>query len=114
MTIADNLIHDVGIDYRDFSGLMFTYTQDVVVSHNDVYNVPYSGLNSGYGWGTNDAGGNSDYKTRSTGDLYRYQPLYTNPTIAMNNTVSANYVHLAQLQMNDGGGATTTCRRIPG
>jgi hypothetical protein len=103
MTIADNLIHDVGIDYRDFSGLMFTYTQDVVVSHNDVYNVPYSGINSGYGWGTNDAGGNSDYKTRSTGDLYSYQPLYANPTVAMNNTVSANYVHLAQLQMNDGG-----------
>jgi hypothetical protein len=102
-TITDNLVHDIGIDYRDFAGIMFTYTQNVTVSHNEVYDVPYSGINSGFGWGTNDAGGNSDYKTRSTGDLYNYQPLYTNPTIAMNNKVSANYLHLMQLQMNDGG-----------
>jgi hypothetical protein len=103
MTIKDNLVHDVGIDYRDFAGIMFTYTANVVVSHNEIYNVPYSGLNSGLGWGTNDAGGNNEYKTRATGDLYLYQPLYTNATIAKNNTVSANYVHQAMLQMNDGG-----------
>jgi hypothetical protein len=30
-------------------------------------------------------------------------PLYTNFTMAMNHTVSANYLHLMQLQMNDGG-----------
>ena len=103
ITIKDNLIHDVGIDYRDFSGLLFTYTQNVVVSHNEVYNLPYSGINSGYGWGTNDAGGNSDYKTRAQGDLYKYQPLYTNPTIAKNNQIIANSIHQGMLQMNDGG-----------
>jgi hypothetical protein len=103
MTISDNLVHDIGIDYRDFAGIMLTYTQHVTVSHNEVYNVPYSGISSGFGWGTNDAGGNSDYKTRATGNLYNYQPLYANPTVATNNTVSANYLHLMQLQMNDGG-----------
>jgi hypothetical protein len=103
MTINDNLVHDVGIDYRDFAGIMFTYTEKVVVSHNEIYNVPYSGIATGLGWGTNDAGGNSDYKARATGDLYLYQPLYKNSTIAMNNTVSANYLHQMQLQMNDGG-----------
>ena len=103
ITVKDNLIHDIGVDYRDFAGLMFTYTQNVVVTHNEVYNVPYSGIASGLGWGTNDAGGNSDYKTRATGNLYSYQPLYANGTVAMNNTISANYVHLMQLQMNDGG-----------
>ncbi|HVT09648.1 MAG TPA: hypothetical protein VHO67_19440, partial [Polyangia bacterium] len=103
ITLKDNLVHDIGIDYRDFAGLMFTYTQNVVVTHNEVYNVPYSGIASGFGWGTNDAGGNADYKTRSTGNLYKYQPLYATGTVAMNNTISANYVHLMQLQMNDGG-----------
>ena len=103
LTITDNLVHDVGIDYRDFAGIMFTYTASAVVSHNEIYNVPYSGIATGLGWGTNDAGGNNDYKTRSTGDLYLYQPLYANPTTAKNNTVSANYVHQAMLQMNDGG-----------
>jgi hypothetical protein len=103
LTIKDNLVHDVGIDYRDFAGIMFTYTASVVVSHNEIYNVPYSGIATGLGWGTNDTGGNNDYKTRSTGNLYLYQPLYANPTTAKNNTVSANYVHQAMLQMNDGG-----------
>jgi len=103
ITIKDNLVHDVAIDYRDFAAIMFTYTANVVVAHNEIYNVPYSGINSGLGWGTNDAGGNNEYKTRATGDLYLYQPLYVNPTTAKNNMVSANYVHQAMLQMNDGG-----------
>jgi hypothetical protein len=103
ITIKDNLIHDVGIDYRDFAGIMFTYTTNAVVSHNEVYNIPYSGINSGLGWGTNDAGGNNDYKTRSTGNLYQYQPLYANATTAKNNMVSANSIHQGMLQMNDGG-----------
>ena len=103
ITIKDNLVHDIGIDYRDFAGIMFTYTTSAVVSHNEVYNVPYSGIATGLGWGTNDAGGNNDYKTRSTGNLYAYQPLYASATTAKNNTVNANYVHLAMLQMNDGG-----------
>ena len=71
----DNLIHDIGIDYRDFSGVMSTYTANVVVSHNELYNLPYSGINTGLGWGANDAGGNNDYKSRATGNLYQYQPL---------------------------------------
>jgi len=91
------------VDYRDFAGLMLTYTQNVVVTHNEVYNLPYSGISSGLGWGTNDAGGNNDYKSRATGDLYLYQPLYVSATVAKNNTISANYVHQMQLQMNDGG-----------
>ena len=103
ITIKDNLVHDVAIDYRDFSGLMFTYTQNVVLSHNEVYNLPYSGINSGYGWGANDAGGSNDYKTRAQGNLYKYQPLYTNPTIAKNNQITANSIHQGMLQMNDGG-----------
>lgn len=103
MAIKDNLVHDIGIDYRDFAAVMFTYAANVVVSHNEIYNVPYTGLSSGLGWGTNDAGGNNDYKTRATGNLYQYQPLYATATTAKNNTISANYVHLAMLQMNDGG-----------
>jgi hypothetical protein len=103
ITIKDNLVHDIGIDYRDFAGIMFTYSQNVVVAHNEVYNLPYSGINSGYGWGTNDAGGNNEYKSRAQGNLYKYQPLYANPTIAKNNQIVANSVHHGMLQMNDGG-----------
>jgi hypothetical protein len=103
MIVADNLIHDVAIDYRDFAGLMMTYTANVVFSHNELYNLPYTAISTGLGWGTNDAGGNDDYKARATGNLYSYQPVYQNPTVAMNNTVIGNYVHESMLQMNDGG-----------
>lgn len=54
VTVNDNLIHDVGSDYRDFAGVMFTYSQKVVVTHNEIYNIPYSGIASGFGWGTNE------------------------------------------------------------
>jgi hypothetical protein len=103
ITITDNLVHDIGIDYRDFAGVMFTYTQNALVSHNELYNLPYSGINSGFGWGTNDAGGNEEYTMRPDGNLYLYQPRYANPTTAQNNMISANYVHQAMLQMDDGG-----------
>lgn len=100
MTISDNLIHDVAIDYRDGAGILFTYTKNVIVSHNEVYNLPYSGINSGYGWGANDAGGSDDYANRG---LYKYQPRYTTATTAQNNQVVANFVHDGMQQMNDGG-----------
>ena len=103
ITVKNNLIHDIAIDYREFSALMFTYAENVVLSHNELYNFPYSGINTGYGWGVNDAGGNSEYKTRAQGNLYNYQPLYQNPTIAKNNQVLGNNVHQGMLEMNDGG-----------
>jgi hypothetical protein len=103
VTVKNCLVHDVAIDYRDFSGIMYTYTQNTLISHNEVYNLPYSGINSGYGWGVNDAGGNNEYKTRAAGNLYSYQPLYKNPTIAKDNQIVANSIHHAMLQMNDGG-----------
>ncbi|HEY8926769.1 MAG TPA: right-handed parallel beta-helix repeat-containing protein, partial [Polyangia bacterium] len=100
MMISNNLIHDVAIDYRDGAGLLFTYTKNVVVSHNELYNLPYSGIATGYGWGANDAGGSDDYANRG---LYKYQTRYTTATIAQQNQVVANYLHDGMQQMNDGG-----------
>jgi len=71
-----------------------------VVSHNELYNLPYSGINSGFGWGANDAGGSDDYANRG---LYKYQPRYTTATVAQDNQVVANYLHDGMQQMNDGG-----------
>ena len=33
-----------------------TYTADSTMANNEVYNLPYSGIAIGYGWGANDAG----------------------------------------------------------
>ncbi|MBK3563858.1 DUF1349 domain-containing protein [Streptomyces sp. MBT62] len=100
ITLSNNLIHDVALDYRDMSSILVTYVNGATVSHNEVYNLPYSGLTIGYGWGTNDVGGSPDYVTRG---LYNYQPTYTTATTAANNHITDNYIHDIMQQMNDGG-----------
>ena len=100
ITISNNLIHDIGIDYRDADAILLTYAASSLVSHNEVYNLPYTGISNGYGWGQNDDGGSKDYQSRG---LYQYQPLYTTPTTSKNNQFVANYIHDNMQAMNDGG-----------
>ncbi|WP_105967788.1 DUF1349 domain-containing protein [Streptomyces geranii] len=100
ITLSNNLIHDVALEYRDMSAILVTYVDGATVSHNEVYNLPYSGLTIGYGWGTNDIGGSQDYVDRG---LYDYQPVYTTATTAANNHVTDNYIHDIMQQMTDGG-----------
>ncbi|WP_062027985.1 right-handed parallel beta-helix repeat-containing protein [Streptomyces griseorubiginosus] len=100
ITLKDNVIHDVAIDYRDMTGLLVTYVNGASISHNEVYNLPYSGFAIGYGWGANDPGGSPEYQKRG---LYDYQPVYSTPTTAQNNTITGNYIHDIMQQMADGG-----------
>ncbi len=100
ITISNNLVHDIGLDYRGITSFLPTYVTNAVISHNEVYNMPYSGISVGYGWGANDAGGSNDYANRG---LYNYQPRYTTATTATNNKITGNYVHDVMQQMNDGG-----------
>ncbi len=100
ITVSHNRIHDLGIEYRGNVSVLNTYVSTATVSHNEVYNMPYSGMSIGYGWGANDAGGNNNYAGRG---LYNYQPRYTTPTTASNNRLINNYIHDVMQQMNDGG-----------
>jgi hypothetical protein len=100
VTINDNLIHDNGIDFRDTVSMLVTYTTNAVVSHNEVYNMPYSGISFGFGWGIWDAGGSPDYLNRGT---YNYWPIYTTPTTAKNNQLASNFVHDVMQVGGDGG-----------
>ncbi|WP_212823841.1 RICIN domain-containing protein [Catellatospora sp. TT07R-123] len=99
ITYGNNVVHDVAIDYRSHVGLLMTYLADSTMSNNEVYNLPYTGISIGYGWGANDAGGAQDYVDRG---LYNYQPKYTTATIAKNYRVQANHVHDVMSQMTDG------------
>ena len=100
ITISNNRIHDLGVEYRGIVSVLTTYVTNATVSHNEVYNMPYTGMSVGYGWGANDAGGSNHYANRG---LYNYQPRYTTPTTASNNRLIGNYVHDVMQQMNDGG-----------
>jgi F5/8 type C domain/Right handed beta helix region len=50
-TIADNWVHNVAVEYTGGVGIFQGYTRNDVIEHNQVNDVPYSGISSNWGWG---------------------------------------------------------------
>jgi hypothetical protein len=100
ITLTNNLINGVAEDYRDMAGILSTYVTHADIEHNEVENLAYDGIDVGWGWGMNDAGGSQDYANRGT---YNYQPRYTTPTTLKNTIVSYNKVHGTKKVFHDGG-----------
>ncbi|MFC5763097.1 right-handed parallel beta-helix repeat-containing protein, partial [Actinacidiphila bryophytorum] len=100
ITIQGNRISGVAKDYKDMAGILSTYVTHAVISHNEVSNLAYDGIDVGWGWGANDPGGSQDYRNRG---LYDYQPVYTTPTTLKNTVVSYNSVHGTKKVFHDGG-----------
>jgi hypothetical protein len=56
ITISDNKVHDVSKVYHGSSGILIKNCANNLVSHNDVYNVSYSGISVGWRWDNVDVG----------------------------------------------------------
>ena len=100
VTITDNLVTNVAEDYKDMSGILSTYVTHADIEHNEVSDLAYDGIDVGWGWGANDAGGSQDYQNRG---LYNYQPIYTTPTTLSDTIVRYNLVHGTKKVFHDGG-----------
>jgi hypothetical protein len=100
VTIDNNLVTGVAQDYKEMSGILSTYADHTVIVHNEVSNLAYDGIDVGWGWGANDAGGSPDYRNRG---LYDYQPVYTSPTTLRNTRVTDNLIHGVKKVFHDGG-----------
>ena len=50
-TVADNWVHNVAVEYTGGVGIFQSYARDDVIEHNQVNDVPYSGISSNWGWG---------------------------------------------------------------
>lgn len=98
--IEDNTINRVAVEYKDNSGILSTYATDVRIVHNEVAHVAYDGIDTGYGWGTQDAGGSAEYVRRG---YYDWHPLHTTPTTLKDNLVAGNLVHHTKTRFADGG-----------
>ena len=57
--VENNTVNRVAVEYKDNSGILSTYATNVQIVHNEVAHVAYDGIDTGYGWGTNDAGGST-------------------------------------------------------
>ncbi len=100
ITVSNNQVTTVAQDYKDMPGILSTYVSHAVITHNEVSDLAYDGIDIGWGWGINDAGGSQDYVNRGT---YNYQPIYTTPTTLKNTIVTYNKVHGTKKVFHDGG-----------
>ena len=88
-TVDNCLIHDCGQEYRGACGVIAWWTDALALTHNTLYNLPYTGISVGWGWG--------DYPGTPSGAL-------TLPSVAQNNVVRANLIYNVVQSLNDGAG----------
>lgn len=92
--IINNVITRVGAQYHDSVGIFAGYTEGTIITHNEIYDVPYTGISCGWGWGTPDVGYNA----------YVSPVKWQTPTSAKNNRIEYNHIHDHMKVMQDGGG----------
>ncbi len=98
--VENNTINRAGVEYKDNSGILSTYNTNVRIVNNEVANVPYDGIDTGFGWGSNDAGGSGEYERRG---YYNWNTRYETPTTFKDNVVAGNLVHDTKAEFADGG-----------
>jgi hypothetical protein len=101
--IVNNVITRTGRDYTSGIGVVAGYTEGTVIAHNEIFDVPYSGISIGWGWGMTDAGGG----------MYVDPIKWDTPTPAKNNRIEFNHIHHMMLRLDDGA-AVYTLGRQPG
>jgi hypothetical protein len=96
--VRNCLIRHCCLEYKGGVGVFVGYTQRTTVDHNEISNLPYSGVSVGWGWGEEDAGGGA----------YAVQgPVYRQPTICRENRITHNHIHHVMEELQDGGGIYT-------
>jgi hypothetical protein len=85
--VRNNYITRVAREYSGV-GIFAAYAENLLVEHNELFDLPYSGISVGWGW--TDA-----------------------PSTLRNNTIRRNYVHHVMRELSDGG-AIYLLSRQPG
>jgi hypothetical protein len=97
--LVNNYIHGVAVEYTAGVGIFAGYTSGTTIAHNEISDLPYSGISMGWGWGEEDPGG---------GAASYFQPFfYKTPTPSRNAHCEYNNVHDVMKQHWDGGGIYT-------
>ena len=97
--IAENLITSTGREYEDAAGIMIGFTTRSKVEHNDIGDVPWSGIAVGWGWGLLDPGGFPGVPGARPG----YWGSFGQPTTSRGNQILDNRIHGFLQVLWDGG-----------
>jgi hypothetical protein len=85
-TISNNYVHSTGVEYTGAPGIVAGYARRTTITHNELADLPYSGISFGWGgWHTN----------ATTPD--------TNPNINADNVISDNVIYHVMEVRSDGG-----------
>ena len=50
--VHNNYIHDIAVDYKSAAAIGVGFAANCEITHNEIFNIPYSGIHIGYGWNT--------------------------------------------------------------
>lgn len=106
ITISDNYIHHVAEDFWSAGAVGVAWAQNVLIQHNEIAYIPYTGLHIGIGWEasaaedptdlTIDVKNNYIHDAFCYGYIYDGAPIYTNGntggTAQNPNEISGNYI----------------------
>lgn len=83
-TIANNVIYNAANEYWGSAGIFALYVEELSILHNELYDLPYTGISLGWGWTAHHGSG-----------------------VMKNNLVEGNLIHHHMYRMKDGGGIYT-------
>lgn len=83
VTISNNLVRRAGVEYEGAVGVFLGHSDGGRIEHNDVGDLPYTGISVGWGWG------------------------YDASSYARDNRISGNHVHDVMTVHRDGGALYT-------
>ncbi|MDX6263613.1 MAG: hypothetical protein QOH84_5301 [Kribbellaceae bacterium] len=99
--VSNNLITKAAADYSGSLAILAGYTEHTVIEHNKIYDLPYSGISVGWGWGNTDVGGDTNYPGNFG------IPIYDTPTTSKNNIIRDNAISDIMKHQADGGAIYT-------
>lgn len=98
--ITNNYIHDLAVEYAGCVGIFVGYTDSTTIAHNEISNLPYSGISMGWGWGVEDYY-EYPFMAEKSADSAKVDDVSN--TVSKNNRVLNNHIHDVMLHLNDGG-----------
>jgi hypothetical protein len=101
--ISNNLVQRVGREFWDAAGIYIGFTTRTTVSHNDISDVPWSGIAIGWGWGLLDQGSFPGLPGATQGMWGQWDT----PSTSRGNRILSNRIRNFLMEVWDGGAIYT-------